>query len=120
MTKRTLVFGASLKADRYSNMLVRKLLDKNHEVFAYGFEEGAIENVKIDTAMKPYKEIHTVTLYLSPRRQKAYYKYLIDLNPERIIFNPGTENPEFYKQLRESQIEFEESCSLVLLSINEY
>jgi len=37
-----------------------------------------------------------------------------------VIFNPGTENPEFYSILKENNIVFEESCTLVLLSTNQY
>ncbi len=120
MSKKTLVFGASLKEDRYSNRAVKNLLSQGHEVLAYGFQEGQIEDVNIDTKMLFYEGIDTITLYISPKRQKAYYKYLMNLKPKRIIFNPGTENPEFYNYLRYTEIEFEEACTLVLLAINQY
>ncbi|NNK26805.1 MAG: CoA-binding protein, partial [Flavobacteriaceae bacterium] len=61
-----------------------------------------------------------ITLYLNPERQKEYYDYMISLKPKRIIFNPGTENPEFYELLRESDIEIDIACNLVLLSTNQY
>jgi predicted CoA-binding protein len=120
MSKKTLVFGASLKEDRYSNRAVRLLLSNGHEVLAYGFQDGQIETVNLDTKMLRYENIDTISMYLSPKRQKAYYKYIIGLNPRRIIFNPGTENPEFYNHLRDTEIDFEEACTLVLLSINQY
>jgi hypothetical protein len=59
-------------------------------------------------------------LYLNPKRQQAYYEYIIDLKPARIIFNPGTENPEFYKRLEAASIDYEAACTLVLLSTNQY
>lgn len=120
MNKKTLVVGASLKPDRYSNMAVVKLLNHEHDVVAYGFQEGSIGEVKIDTAMLTYDDIDTVTMYLSPKRQKAYYDYIISQNPKRIIFNPGTENPEFYKLLEQKDIDVEVACTLVLLSTNQY
>ena len=63
-----------------------------------------------------YKNIDTVTLYLNPKRQEEYYDYIISLQPRRVIFNPGTENMEFIKLLKNNQIESEIACTLVLLS----
>ena len=76
--------------------------------------------MEIEISLKLYKNIHTVTLYLNPKHQKAYYDYLIELKPQRVIFNPGTENPIFYKRLKEAGISYEIDCTLVLLSTNQY
>ena len=118
--KKTLVFGASLNPNRYSHYAIQRLVANKHEVVAFGLREGEVEGVMIDTELKPYEDIDTVTLYMNSKRQKEYYNYIISLKPERIIFNPGTENPEFFKLLKESNINFEMSCTLVLLSTNQY
>jgi predicted CoA-binding protein len=120
MNKKTLVFGASLKPIRYSNMALRKLVNYNHETVAFGMKAGEESGVVIDTVLKQYEGLDTVTLYVNPTRQKAYYDYIISLKPNRVIFNPGTENPEFYAVLKENNIAFEEACTLVLLSTNQY
>lgn len=120
MKKKTLVFGASLKPERYANLAIHKLVNHGHEVVAFGPKKGEIAGVHIDTELISYTDIDTVTLYLNPDNQKLYYDYLIKLNPKRIIFNPGTENPEFYNMLQQHSIEAEESCTLVLLSTNQY
>lgn len=112
--------GASLKANRYSNIAINRLVSHQHEVLAYGLRAGNVSGVTIDTELKPYSEIDTVTLYLNPQRQVEYYDYIISLKPERVIFNPGTENPEFYKLLDAANIESEVACTLVLLSTNQY
>ncbi len=52
--------------------------------------------------------------------QNMYYDYIVSLKPDCVIFNPGTENPEFYKILEENDIFYEVACSLVLLSTNQY
>jgi hypothetical protein len=39
---------------------------------------------------------------------------------QRVIFNPGTENPEFYQLLELNDIKAEVACTLVLLSTNQY
>ncbi len=75
---------------------------------------------KPSTTLKSYEALNTVTLYMSPKRQKEYYEYIISLKPRRIIFNPGTENPKFFKLLEDNNINFEIACTLVLLSTNQY
>ncbi len=120
MNKKTLVLGASLKPNRYSNYAVQRLVANNVEVVAFGLRKGNIAGVEVDTELLPYTAIDTVTLYLNPKRQQAYYDYIVSLNPKRVIFNPGTENPEFYNILKENNIEFEAACTLVLLSTNQY
>ena len=114
--KNTLVFGASLNPDRYSNIAIHRLYANAIDTEAYGLKKGTVSGVDIDTELQPYKNIHTVTLYLNPKRQEAYYEYIIGLNPARVIFNPGTENVGFYKLLRDASIKHEVACTLVLLS----
>ena len=118
--KKTLVFGASLNPDRYSNIALERLSSKAIEVIAFGLKKAKIYGIDIDTGLKAYQDIHTVTLYLNPKRQEAYYDYLIGLKPARVIFNPGTENPVFYGLLNEASIPYELACTLVLLSTNQY
>jgi hypothetical protein len=120
MKKKTLVFGASTNPSRYSYLAIHRLVNVGHEVVAFGLRNGNVAGVEIDTKLESYNEIDTITLYMNPQRQKEYYDYLISLYPKRIIFNPGTENPEFYKLLRERNIDFEQACTLVLLSVNQY
>lgn len=117
---KTLVLGASLKPNRYSNMAIVKLKQFQIETVALGLKPGMVEGVLIGTKKKNFEDIDTVTLYLNPKRQEEYYDYIISLKPKRVIFNPGTENPEFYKLLDEYHIQYEIVCTLVLLSTNQY
>lgn len=120
MSKKTLVIGASLKPNRYSNIALSKLTENNYETVAFGLRKGEAYGIEIDSELKNYKDIDTIALYLNPEHQKEYYDYIISLKPKRVIFNPGTENPEFYKLLKEKNIHFEAACTLVLLSTNQY
>ncbi|MDD7885218.1 CoA-binding protein [Flavivirga sp. 57AJ16] len=120
MKKKTLVLGASLKQNRYSNYAIQRLVANGLEVVAFGLKKGTISGIEIDNELLPYRNLHTVTLYLSPKRQEDYYDYVVLLKPKRVIFNPGTENPEFYKILKENKIPFEAACTLVLLATNQY
>lgn len=120
MKKKTLVFGASTNPSRYSYLAMNRLTTHGHEVVAFGLKEGRVAGVEIDNELKDYNDIDTITLYMNPQRQEAYYDYLISLKPKRIIFNPGTENPQFYTLLTGHDIEFEQACTLVLLGVNQY
>ncbi|WP_299579371.1 CoA-binding protein [uncultured Sunxiuqinia sp.] len=120
MKKNTLVIGASENPDRYSHKAIKALRNNGHPVVAIAPRAGKVEDVEFDTSKKPYSEIDTVTLYVGPRHQPDYYDYLFELNPRRVIFNPGTENQELIQKLEHKGIEAEEACTLVLLSIGAY
>ena len=75
MAGETLVFGVSLKEDRYSNLAVKRLLQNNIPTRAFGLRSGMVGTVNIDTHLMPYRNIDTITLYLNPERQKMYYDY---------------------------------------------
>jgi len=120
MRKKTLVLGASAKPERYSYKAINMLIENNHPVVAVGAREAVVEHVKIETGSPHFDNIHTVTLYLGPRNQNNVYNYILNLNPRRIIFNPGTENHEFMELAQINGIEVEVACTLVLLSTNQY
>ena len=117
---KTLVIGATTNRDRYSYKAIQSLINKSHQVVAIGAKEGMALDVNIETIKFPFTGVDTVTLYLNPKNQEEYYDYIISLKPRRVIFNPGTENTEFYEKLKQNNIEFEIACTLVLLATNQY
>lgn len=121
-SKTTLVMGASENTSRYSNMAIKLLNAYGHPVIALGKQKGAVDNIQILTDPKdiPAQDIDTVTLYLNPDNQKKYYNFILDLKPQRVIFNPGTENEELQDLLSKNQIHFEEACTLVLLRTSQF
>jgi len=118
--KDTLVFGASLKPNRYSNIAINRLAEKGIATQAFGLQVGVINGVEISTNLDNIQNIHTITLYLNPKRQEAHYNDIINLQPLRVIFNPGTENPTFYRLLEKNGIDVVIACTLVLLATNQY
>jgi len=120
MKKKTLVLGASTKEERYSNKAINRLINSTHDVVAIGAKRGKVAGVEIDITEVFYDGIDTITLYLNPLKQKDYYEYILGLKPKRVIFNPGTENPELYEILKRANIEIEVACTLVLLSTDQY
>ncbi|TXN34273.1 CoA-binding protein [Flagellimonas hymeniacidonis] len=117
---KTLVFGASLNPSRYSNLAIHRLVDNKIETVAFGMREGTVSGVQIKNKLGDFQNIDTITLYMNPSRQKQYYEDILYLRPRRVIFNPGTENPEFYQILKENDIMVEVACSLVLLATGQY
>ena len=118
--KKTLVLGASNKPDRYAFKAISMLVEKEHSVVAIGQNTGEVAGIKIYTKAIPLSKVNTVSLYLNPLRQRDYYNYIIEAKPKRVIFNPGTENPEFYQLLELNKIKVEIACTLVLLATNQY
>lgn len=116
----TLVLGASLNPNRYSNIAIKRLRDKDLPVVAVGLKKGKVLDVVILDDKEPLENIDTITLYLNPKRQEEFYDYIISLQPRRVIFNPGTENTELEAILKEKGIKSEIACTLVLLSTNQY
>src|SRR5690606_18967228 len=101
---------------RYSYLAINRLRAHGHPVVAIGNREGEAGDVHFGKERPEDKDIDTVTLYLNPKRQQAYYDYLLSLQPKRIIFNPGTENPELERLAEEKGIKVLEACTLVMLS----
>ena len=120
MNKKTLVLGASTNPARYSYLAINQLRSKGHEVIAIGKSTGKVDDVEIASAEKPIENLDTVTLYLNANNQKPYYDYILSLNPKRIIFNPGAENPELASLAKEKNILPQHACTLVLLSTGQY
>ena len=118
--KKTLVLGASDNPSRYSNLAIKRLRNAGHPVVAIGRKTAVVADVQIGTTQTPVPDIDTVTLYLNPDHQTAYYDYILSLSPRRIIFNPGTENEAFEELARSRNIETLEACTLVLLTTNQY
>ena len=114
--KKSVVIGASPNESRYSNKAVKLLSGYSHTVVPVGIKNGQINNLEIIKGKPEIKNVHTVTLYVGKKRQPEYYDYIISLKPQRVIFNPGTENYEFYSILRDKNIEVVQNCTLVMLN----
>lgn len=120
MEKQTLIIGASEKIDRYSNMAAVRLKEHGVDFIPLGLKSGVVAGKEILTGKPDMKNIHTVTMYINPERQKDYYEYIFSLQPKRVIFNPGTENEDLAKQLESKGVEVVEGCTLVMLGSGQF
>ena len=120
-TKMTVVLGVTPNPSRYAYMATEKLKNHGFPVIPLGFRPGIVagENIVLDWP-NSIDNLDIISLYIGPARQPEFYNYLIQLKPQKIIFNPGTENSEFYSLLKKVGIEIEEACTLVLLSTGQY
>jgi uncharacterized protein len=116
----TLVVGASPEPSRYSNRATHRLLGAGHPVVLLGKRTGEIAGMPIRQSLEPGIAVHTITMYVAPAHQHALMKELLALQPERIIFNPGTENPYFEAEARTRGIEVVEGCTLVMLASGQF
>lgn len=120
INKPTLVVGASPEPSRYSNMAAQRLLAAGHAVVLFGKQRGSVHGSPISHELPAVGTVHTITMYVAPQHQAALMEPLLALKPQRIIFNPGTENPEFAAAAERSLVEVVEGCTLVMLTTGQY
>jgi predicted CoA-binding protein len=113
--RKIVVLGASPNPERFSYQAVQSLLQRNYTVIAVGIRPGFIGNLPIVAGMPDVASVDSLLLYIGPGHQKDYYESIIKLQPKRVIFNPGTENPELIDLCKKARIEVVLDCSLVML-----
>ena len=118
-TANTLVVGATPNPTRYAFMATHRLLEHGFPVILFGIKKGEIAGLPIQNQW-PDEPIDTITLYIGKRWQESYYDQILGSKARRIIFNPGTENPELMEKAESAGIECLEACTLVLLQMNSY
>lgn len=118
--KRTLIVGASPNSDRYSFIATEMLHAYKHEVYPFGLRAGKIGSNQIEMVWPAGQDFDTVTLYVGMQNQDVYVQQIIDLKPQRVIFNPGTENADFANELVKNGIKAIDACTLVMLRTGQY
>ena len=119
---KTVIIGATTNPSRYAYLAAEMLDRYNNEFVSVGIKKGEVLGRTIlDIRARPdVKDVHTVTLYIGPQHQPEWYDYILSLKPNRIIFNPGTENPEFEDKAILAGVETLEACTLVMLRTGQY
>jgi uncharacterized protein len=118
--KRTLILGASTNPDRYSYRAANRLTNAGHPIVLVGQKKGIVADVEIKNSVEGVNNIDTVTMYLGQKNQEPYEEFLLNLNPKRVIFNPGAENPALMDKLSEQGVEAFEACTLVMLGTGQF
>lgn len=119
--KTTVILGASRNPQRFSYKAQRKLLEAGHSILPVNPNEIEIQGVscfqKIEDIHQP---VHSVTIYLNPSHLNTMGDALIKLQPQRVIFNPGSESSLLAQQLNQAGIEVVISCTLIMLDSGDY
>lgn len=120
--KKTVIIGATTNSDRYAYFAAQRLSQHGHPFVPVGIKKGEVLGEPIlDLRQKPeISDVDTVTMFLNPANQKEWEEYILSLQPKRIVFNPGTENPEFAAKAQKEHIETLEACTLVMLGVGTY
>lgn len=120
--KKTLIVGATTNPSRYAYTAAGMFEERGLDFIPIGIKTGEIFGKKIlDLSTKPaLEDIDTITLYIGPDNQAEWIDYLLSLQPKRIIFNPGTENPAFFARAKTEGIQVLEACNLVMLSTGQF
>ncbi len=115
------ILGASDKSDRYAYKANQMLKEHGHNTYLVHPTLQLIENQKVFHHLSDVnKKIDTLTVYVNPSISSNLEKDILALNPKRVIFNPGAENPTLSENLKKNNIYVENACTLVLLSTNQY
>lgn len=120
--KTTLIAGATPDPTRYA-YTAAVFLDRAHIPFIpISIKNGSVLGKDIvPLGNKPALQgIHTITLYLNARNQQEWEDYFLSLAPQRIIFNPGAENPSLKERAEKQGIECINGCTLVMVSSGQY
>lgn len=119
--KNIAILGASDKPERYSFKAMKMLLQHGYNPLLVTPSKEEIEGIKTFKTLSDIDgPIDAITVYVNPEISTNLVNSIIQCNPKAVIFNPGSENPEVYNAFKEAKIKFEEACTLVLLSSDQF
>lgn len=109
------ILGASDKPDRYSNMLLKRLVAKGHPVYPINPALETIDGIPVYRSLADLPPgIDVLTVYMNARRSSELADAIAASGIPRVIFNPGAENDALSDRLTDAGVRVEEACSLVL------
>lgn len=118
--KKTLILGATPDPGRYAYLAANRLVSHGHSIVNVGLKRGEVAGVAIEKPEQIHHDIDTITLYVGTNNLPPLYDYILETHPQRIIFNPGTENGELRRKAEAQGIETIYACTLVMLSTGQY
>lgn len=123
--EKVLILGASDNSERYSYKAFKMLQEYGHAVFPVHPSLPSIEGTAVSKDIRQAKslaggKIDTLTIYVNPQILEKQKDEVLGLNPKRVIFNPGTENPELENIFKQAGIEVVIGCTLVMLRTNQF
>lgn len=118
---RVAILGASDRKDRYAYMAFRMLQEYGHEPIPVNPQLKEVEGVPVRARLGDIEEsVDTLTMYVGAPISAKLAPEILALKPKRVIFNPGSENPELEARLNEQGMAVERACTLVLLRTKQF
>jgi predicted CoA-binding protein len=115
------VLGASKNPERYSNMAVKSLIEHGYNVIPVNPSGIEIHGIKSLRSLDEIAEtVDTLAMYINAARSSAIADSIIELAAKRIIFNPGTENPQLAEQCKATGSKPCLACTLVMLNTGQF
>lgn len=119
--KTVVVLGASAKPERYSFQCVELLLERGHKVIPVTPSQTKICGLSPVPDLESVEEnVDVLTMYVNAKRSSDMADAILNLNPRKVIFNPGAENPELEKKCLDAGIAVENACTLVLVYTDQF
>lgn len=122
--RKVIVIGASNKPERFSYKAIELLLENNFEVIPVHPVYKDICGIPVRRDLEKINqndEIDTITLYINPHHlDQDLIQQIININPNRVILNPGTESDLLISKLAMHNINCIKACTLILLKTNQF
>ena len=82
---------------------------------------SAIEGIPAAKRLEDIRgPVDTVTMYVNASQSAPLDAAIKRLQPARVVFNPGSENPSLEDKLHKAGIEVVHGCTLVMLRTGQY
>ncbi|HSG90735.1 MAG TPA: CoA-binding protein [Pseudomonadales bacterium] len=120
MTQTVAILGASTNPGRYAHRAQRLLARHGHVVIPVnpGLEEVAgVATVALEALPAG---LDTVTVYLGAERLLPLVDALAERRPQRVILNPGADDPRVVEALRARGLTVQLDCTLILLDAGRF
>lgn len=115
------ILGATPDASKFAHRAMRKLEEHGHKVILVNPAYEEIEGHPVLPSLTKIKEpVETLTLYVGPQRIVPLVNEILDLRPQRVIFNPGTESPSLIQALESAHIHYVRGCTLIMLDSGKF
>lgn len=115
------ILGASDRADRFAYKAFKMLREYGHNPLPVSPNVASVEGVpSVRSVSELTVPVDTLTMYVGAKTSSQLIPELLALKPKRVIFNPGSENPELADKLEQAGSEVVEACTLVMLRTGQY
>ncbi|MBC7419579.1 MAG: CoA-binding protein [Bdellovibrio sp.] len=115
------ILGASDDRGRFSHQAFMLLKRMGYNPLPISNSTKSVEGVKTFAHITDIPiPFHTLTMYVRRSISSQIQDEILAARPDRVIFNPGTENPLLEHALRSQGTHVVNACTLVLLQAGEF